>query len=103
MGTIITILILVVYMAACLSVPFFYSREHRDEFNVVRHVVVPVIPFIVLIFPIVAQFYPAPSFPFNLAGPICAAWFVLGLIIVTFLSLGAPKSLEASNKVYLEE
>ena len=103
LGTIITILILVVYMAACLSVPFFYSREHRDEFNVVRHVVVPVIPFIVLIFPIVAQFYPAPSFPFNLAGPICAAWFVLGLIIVTFLSLGAPKSLEASNKVYLEE
>src|SRR6266446_6165836 len=103
LGTIITILILVVYMAACLSVPFFYSREHRNEFNVVRHVVVPVIPFVVLIFPIVAQFYPAPSFPFNLAGPICAAWFVLGLIVVTFLSLGAPKSLEASNKVYLEE
>ena len=103
LGTIITILILVVYMAACLSVPFFYSREHRNEFNIVRHVLVPVIPFIVLIFPIVAQFYPAPSFPLSLAGPICAGWFVLGLIIVTFLSIGAPSSLEASNKVYLEE
>jgi amino acid transporter len=103
LGTIITILILVVYMAACLSVPFFYSRERRDEFNVVRHIVVPVIPFIVLFFPIIAQFYPAPQFPLNLAGPICAAWFVLGLIIVTFLSIGAPRSLEASNKVYLEE
>ncbi len=103
LGTIITILILVVYMAACLSVPFFYSRERRNEFNVVRHIVVPVIPFIVLIFPIIAQFYPAPQFPLNLAGPICAAWFVLGLVIVTFLSIGAPRSLEASNKVYLEE
>jgi amino acid transporter len=103
LGTIITILILVVYMAACLSVPFFYSREHRNEFNIVRHVLVPVVPFIVLIFPIVAQFYPAPSFPFNLAGPICAGWFVLGLIIVTFLSISAPSSLEASNRVYLEE
>jgi len=103
LGTIITILILVVYMAACLSVPFFYSREHRNEFNVVRHVVVPVIPFIVLIFPIIAQFYPAPAFPLSLAGPICAGWFVLGLIIVTFLSFSAPRSLEASNKVYLEE
>jgi amino acid transporter len=103
LGTIITILILVVYMAACLSVPFFYSREHRNEFNVVRHVVVPVIPFIVLIFPIIAQFYPAPAFPLSLAGPICAGWFVLGLIVVTFLSLSAPQSLEASNKVYLEE
>src|SRR3989440_7063545 len=28
-GTIITILILVVYMATCLSVPFYYLREHR--------------------------------------------------------------------------
>jgi amino acid transporter len=103
LGTIITILILVVYMAACLSVPFFYSREHPNEFNVVRHVVVPVIPFIVLIFPIIAQFYPAPAFPLSLAGPICAGWFVLGLIVVTYLSLSAPQSLEASNKVYLEE
>ena len=103
LGTIITILILVVYMAACLSVPFFYSRERRNEFNIVRHVLVPVVPFIVLIFPIVAQFYPAPSFPLSLAGPICAGWFVLGLIIVTFLSISAPSSLEASNKVYLEE
>jgi amino acid transporter len=33
-GTIITIPILVVYMASCLSVPFFYLREHREIFNV---------------------------------------------------------------------
>ena len=103
LGTIITILILVVYMAACISVPFFYRRERPNEFNLVRHIIVPVIPFIVLFFPIIAQFYPAPQFPLSLAGPICAAWFVLGLIIVTFLSIGAPRSLEASNRVYLEE
>src|SRR6266487_2452972 len=51
-GTIITIPILVVYMAACLSVPFFYLREHREIFSVVRHIIFPLIPFIVLIFPI---------------------------------------------------
>ncbi len=53
-GTIITIPILVVYMAACLSVPFFYLREHREIFSVVRHIIFPLIPFIVLIFPILA-------------------------------------------------
>ena len=90
-------------MATCLAVPFFYLREHAQEFNVVRHVILPAIPFIVLIFPIVAQFYPAPSFPLSLAGPICAAWFVLGLIIVAFLSLRAPQTLARGNKVYLEE
>src|SRR3989441_635545 len=47
-GTIITIPILVVYMAACLAVPLFYLREQRQNFNVVWHIIVPLIPFIVL-------------------------------------------------------
>ena len=68
-----------------------------------RHIILPVVPFIILIFPILAQFIPAPMYPLNLAGPICAAWFVLGLIVVTFLSLRAPQALASSNKVYLEE
>jgi amino acid transporter len=103
LGTIITIFILLVYMATCLSVPFFYWREERQAFNVVRHVLLPLVPFIILIFPIYAQFFPAPPFPLNLAAPICVAWFVLGLIIVTLLSLRAPQALAQSSKVYVEE
>lgn len=103
LGTIITILILVVYMATCLSVPFFYLREQREHFNVARHIILPAIPFIILIFPILAQFIPAPQAPLNLAGPLCAAWFVLGLIVVAVLSLRAPESLAAGSKIYIEE
>lgn len=103
LGTIITIPILVVYMAACLAVPFFYSREHRESFNVLRHIVVPLIPFIVLIFPILAQFIPAPAPPYNLAGPIVAAWFVIGLVAVVVLSMRTPEALASSNKIYVEE
>src|SRR6266699_3219487 len=103
LGVIITILILVVYMAACLSVPFFYLREHRENFNVARHIILPAIPFIVLIFPILAQFIPAPPAPLNLAGPICAAWFVLGLIVVALLSTRSPAALASSDKIYVEE
>ncbi len=103
LGTIITILILLVYMATCLAVPFFYLRERRPEFNVLRHIILPLVPFVVLFFPIYAQFVPAPNPPLNLAGPICAAWFVLGLIIVVLLRLRAPQSLALSSKVYLDE
>lgn len=103
LGTIITIPILVVYMAACLAVPFFYSREHRESFNVLRHIVVPLIPFIVLIFPVLAQFIPAPAYPYNLAGPIVAAWFVIGLVAVAVLSMRSPEALASSNKIYVEE
>jgi hypothetical protein len=90
-------------MAACLSVPFFYRREHRESFNVLRHIVVPLIPFIVLIFPILAQFIPAPAAPLNLAGPICAAWFLIGVVVVVILSLRSPEALASSNKIYIEE
>jgi amino acid transporter len=102
-GTIITIPILVIYMAACAAVPFFYTREHRESFNVLRHVIVPLIPFIVLIFPILAQFIPAPAPPLNLAGPIVAAWFVIGLVVVVFLSLRSPENLASSAKIYIED
>jgi len=35
--------------------------------------------------------------------PISAAWLVLGIVIVIFLSLRAPEALARSSKVYLEE
>jgi amino acid transporter len=103
LGIIITIFILLVYMAICLSVPFFYRRERRGEFSIPRHVILPAVPFVILIFPIIAQFVPAPSPPYNLAGPICAGWFVLGLIIVIILRMRAPAALARSGKVYLDE
>lgn len=102
-GTIITILILLVYMATCVSVPYFYRREHPDEFNALRHVVLPIVPAVLLIAPIVAQFVPAPPFPLNQAGPICAAWLVLGIIIVVVMSLRARDTLANSSKVFIEE
>jgi len=102
-GIIITIFILLVYIATCVAAPFFYLREHREEFNVVRHVLFPVIPAIVLLFPIYAQFVPAPPAPLNLAGPLCAAWFVLGIVIVVFLSLQRPGTLAGSTKVFIKE
>ena len=101
LGVMTTILILVVYMATCLAVPFFYLRERRHEFSALRHVVVPLIPFVLLMLPIAAQFWPAPAPPLDLAAPICAAWFVLGLIVVAVLSVRAPRTLARTNDVYL--
>jgi amino acid transporter len=101
-GTILTFPILLVYMLTCASVPVFYLRAHRQEFNVLRHIIVPVIPLIVLVFVIVFQFIPPPAPPFNLAWPIVVAWLVIGLIVVVVLGVRAPEALAASNRVYIE-
>src|SRR5437588_4339940 len=63
LGTIITILILVVYMATCLAVPFFYRRERPQEFNALRHILLPVVPFIVFVFSLLSPFLSSPVPP----------------------------------------
>lgn len=102
-GAVLTIPILVVYIATCVSVPFFYSREHRDEFNVVRHILVPIVPLLVLLFVLYFQFSPLPAAPLLYAGPIVLVWLIIGLIIVAWLSVRAPATLARANEVYVED
>jgi amino acid transporter len=102
LGTIIILPIILVYIATCVSVPIFYRREHPAEFNILRHVIVPVLPLIVLLFVLFYQFSPLPPAPLSYAGPIVLAWLVIGIIIVVLLNLRAPRLLAASNKIYVE-
>ncbi len=102
-GTIVTILILVVYLATCLSVPFFYYRERHAEFRIGRHVLLPLLPAVAMLFPIWAQFSPAPAPPISLAGPVCGVWLLLGLAIVAVLRMRAPETLSAVGRLSLDE
>jgi amino acid transporter len=102
-GAVLTVPIILVYMATCLAVPFFYWREHRGEFNVWRHVILPAIPFVLLGIVIYFQFVPLPAAPFNLVGPIDAAWLVLGIILVVFLNVRAPQVLHQGTRLFAEE
>jgi amino acid transporter len=88
-------------MATCLSVVFYYRREHRDEFNVVQHVLLPAVPIVLLATVIYFQFVPLPPAPFNLVGPINAVWLVLGIIIVVVLNTRAPEVLKQGDKLFV--
>ena len=107
-GTVITIPIILVYIATCVSVPFFYRREHPAEFNVLRHIIVPIIPVIVLAAVIYSQVVPLliPPYqaaPLSFAVPIVLIWLVAGLVIVFLLRTRAPRILEQGNTIYGEE
>jgi len=102
-GATLTVPIILVYMATCLAVPFFYWREHRAEFNVWQHVVLPAIPFILLGVVIYFQFVPLPPAPFNMVGIIDGVWLVLGIIVVVFLSVRAPHALHEGTRLFAEE
>lgn len=103
LGTVITLPIILVYMATCISVPFFYLRKHRSEFKVLHHIVVPLIPFVILLFVLYFQFSPLPAAPLNLAGPIVGLWLLIGIVIIAILGRRSGDALKASSKVYLED
>ena len=46
-----TILILLVYFAANLALPFYYRKYRPDEFNVLKHIILPVLGMAAIAFP----------------------------------------------------
>ncbi len=101
-GTIIVLPIILVYLATCVAVPVFYLREQRAEFNVLRHIIVPAIPFAVLLIVLWVQATQQYQAPLTLAFPIAAVWLLLGIVIAVVLSLRAPEVLALGRKIYVE-
>src|SRR5579871_1442487 len=72
-----TILILLVYLASNIALPFYYHRFHRDEFAVVRHVVLPALGAAAIIVPLYYLAKPGQATPYD--------WFpylALGILAV---------------------
>jgi amino acid transporter len=73
-----TILVLVVYFLANLALPFYYRKYRPQEFNVLRHAVLPVLGMIAVGVPMYYLVKPGQSAPLN--------WFpyaALGVIVVS--------------------
>jgi amino acid transporter len=75
-----TILILVVYFAANLALPFYYRKYRPDEFHIIKHIVLPVLGMVAIAVPVYYLVKPGQPQPYN--------WFpyaALGVLIVSIL------------------
>jgi amino acid transporter len=75
-----TILILVVYFGANLALPFYYRKYRPDEFNPIKHVVLPVLGMVAIAVPIYYLCKPPQPQPYD--------WFpfaALGVLVVSIL------------------
>src|SRR5271154_1462360 len=75
-----TILILFVYLAANVALPFYYRKYRPAEFNIIKHVVLPAIGVIVVAIPIYYLFKPGQAAPYN-----WFPWAGVGLIVVSII------------------
>ena len=102
-GAVLTVGLLLLYFASCVSAFVFYLRERRQDFHIWQHVIVPLIPLIVLCFVFAAQVYPIPPYPLNLTIPIVVVWILLGVGYLIYLMRTNPVALENGKEVFLKD
>jgi amino acid transporter len=79
-STLGTILVLIVYFLSNLALPFYYRRFLPDQFNVIKHAVLPVLGMIAIGVPVYYLVKPGQPAPYN--------WFpylALGIVVVAIV------------------
>jgi amino acid transporter len=74
-----TILVLVVYFLANLALPFYYRKYRPAEFNVLKHIVLPVLGMIAIAVPVYYLTKPGQSQPYN--------WFPYAALAIVVVSV----------------
>jgi amino acid transporter len=110
LGTVATLIIVVIYILTNLSNLVFYIREHRDELNPILNVAVPIVGTLIFIPVLLAAFgidfaglgITALAPPANAAPWIVLAWLVIGVIVYFYLSTRAPGRIQETAKTFIE-
>jgi amino acid transporter len=78
-GTMGTLLVLVVYFAANAALPFYYRKYRPQEFNLLKHLILPVLGMIVIAVPVYYLCKPPQSQPYD--------WFPYAALVILVLSV----------------
>ena len=84
------ILVSLVYLVSNIALPVYYRRYHRDQFSLVRHLILPVLGVLAIGFPLWGLVQPGQAAPFNLFPWISLAIVVIALIYAFILSRRDP-------------
>jgi amino acid transporter len=109
-ATVVTAAVVLIYMAVNVSCMAYYLRERRDEFNAVKHVIIPLVGILFFI-PgwLTAVGIPAFDFigelpaPVSASGLILAVWMVLGIVYMAVLYSSNPQRIRDTGRVFIED
>jgi amino acid transporter len=109
-GTIVTAVIIAIYMVVNLACLVFYLREGRAEFNLFLHGLVPVLgiaaflpAFLTAVGIQAFDFVSALPYPISLVGPVVGVWYAIGLVYLVVLMTRRPERLRETGRVFVEE
>ncbi|GAC1522315.1 MAG: APC family permease [Chloroflexota bacterium] len=111
LGTLATILVIAIYILTNISCVVYYLQHHRDEFNPVLHMVIPVLGIVFFLPAEIAAFGVdfaglgitplAP--PVDKAPIIIAVWMLAGVLLLAYFLATDRRRLEATGAVFLED
>jgi amino acid transporter len=99
-GTVLGLGMVFIYIVISIGVIRFYRREHRDEFSMLRHGVLPVLTALIMVLPIYGQLHPAPAYPNNLAIWLLLVWMVVGVGYLVYLRNRRPHVVSAMGAAF---
>jgi amino acid transporter len=110
-GTMLGLLFAGMYMAVNLAVIGFYLRERRDEFNVIKHLLIPILGVLAMIpammsviggltIPFFDVELPAYTNSLRLTAPIVGMWMLIGIVIFIGLWFRNRAALDRMRDVY---
>jgi amino acid transporter len=98
-----TILVLVVYFLANLALPFYYRKFRPAEFNVLKHVILPVLGMIAIGVPVYYLVKPGQPSPYNWFPYAALAIVVVAAAIGYILSRLDPALGERAGSIVADE
>jgi amino acid transporter len=110
LGTVATIVVIVIYVCTNLSNLVLHVREHRENLNVLLNLVVPVLGILVFLPALLAAvgidfaglgITPLGP-PANAAPAIIGAWLVLGVALLVYFRLRAPDRVRETAALFVE-
>jgi amino acid transporter len=112
LATILTGIMIAIYIVFNLSCIMFYLRRRRDEFNILLHMVIPVVGIVAFIPAFLTalgighsflKFVTPLSYPSSEAGLAIGIWYVIGVVVLIYLYARHPARLPEMKRVFDEE
>jgi amino acid transporter len=103
LATTLTIGAIIVYCLGAIGLPLMYRRYHKEEFSVVKHVLMPVLALALLIYVMYRTIWPVPSYPFNVPAYLSIVWVLLGFGFVALVRSKNNGDLGSATKVFSSE
>jgi len=85
MGVVITFTLAIIYAMGNLGVMRYYLTEKRHEFNIVLHIIFPVVGIIALFFVVYNSLIPWPEAPIGYAFWVVLVWLLLGVFVLLIM------------------